>query len=341
MAMIRKTALFLAGLGGLYFLSAFVFSIVGVGDQTLMKIAARNPVAPGGFGFTLQRFQDIGNYQNVDILFLGSSHCYRTFDPRIYARHGLKTFNMGTTGQTPLNTYYLLKRYFPALNPKLVIFDLNYRVIDRDGLECFYDLVQNIPYSSEMMEMALAIRSPHALNLAVSKWMLQMSGLAPQLVQKADEDERYIPGGYVEFTRPLDGEKSHYEARFVGQPPRKSSARTVVPREEQLQAIRKVIRLVKEHHAGIILLTKPEPPYNLRAIANYEEISRTFAEIARQEGVDYFDFNKIPLPLDPYAHFHDREYLNPAGVEIFNPILLEMIYQQVRKPALSLPKGGK
>lgn len=328
--MIRKTALFLALLGGLYFLSAFVFSTVGVGDQTLMKIAARNPVTPGGFGFTLQRFQDIQNYRDLDILFLGSSHCYRTFDTRIYAERGLETFNMGTTGQTPLNTYYLLKRYFAALNPKLVVFDLNYRVIDRDGLECFYDLSQNLSYSPEMMEMALAIGSPHAVNLAVSKWMLHLSGLAPQFTQKPDEDERYIPGGYVEFTRSLAGEESRYEARFVDQKPRKSLARTVVPREEQLQAIRDVIRLVKANGARIVLATKPEPPQNLHAIANYEEISRTFAEIAREEGVVYYDFNKIPLPLDPYAHFHDREYLNPAGVEIFNPVLIEMLYQEVK-----------
>lgn len=326
--MIRKTALFFAVLVVLYVFSAFVFSSLGVGDQTVMKIATRNPVTPGGFGFTLQRFQDVHNYQNVDILFMGSSHCYRTFDPRIYARHGLETFNMGTTGQTPLNTYYLLKHYFPALNPKLVVFDLNYRVIDRDGLECFYDLSQNLPYFPEMMEMALAIGSLHAVNGAISKWMLHKTGMAPRFTQKPDPDERYIPGGYVEFTQYLRGEKPSVKAQFVDQPSRKSRARKVTPREEQLQAIRDVIRLVKANNARIILVTKPEPPENLRVIANYEEISRTFAEIAREEGVPYFDFNKIPLPLDSYAHFHDREYLNPAGVEIFNPALIRMIYRQ-------------
>ena len=63
------------------------------------------------------RFNEVRLYENLDILFIGSSHAYRTFDPRFFNSMGLRTFNLGSTAQTPLNTYYLLKIYAKSLNP--------------------------------------------------------------------------------------------------------------------------------------------------------------------------------------------------------------------------------
>ena len=48
-------------------------------------------------GFLNSRIKDIRNYHNVDVLFLGSSHCYRTFDTRFYRSHGISCFNLGSS----------------------------------------------------------------------------------------------------------------------------------------------------------------------------------------------------------------------------------------------------
>ena len=48
-------------------------------------------------------FQEVRRHEDVDIVFVGSSHAYRSFDPRFFAREGLTTFNIGTRAQTPLN----------------------------------------------------------------------------------------------------------------------------------------------------------------------------------------------------------------------------------------------
>lgn len=328
MKLILKSLQFLIILLVLYLAVVFAFSRIGSGASTIMKIATRNPVTPGGFGFTLQRFQDIENYRDVDIVFLGSSHCYRTFDTRIYEEYGLKTFNMGTTGQSPMNTYYLLKRYFDQINPKLVIFDINYRVIDRDGLECFYDLAQNMDYFPEMMEMAFAIKSFHAINGAVSKWMLDITGTAPKFKQKERKQDFYVSGGYVEFKPDTVSAAKSYETKPVSQNAPKRKPRTVVPLKEQMDYIAKVVQYVKSRNARIVLVTKPEPAENLKAIANYEEVSRQIADLAARINVPYFDFNHISLPLNTREHFYDKEYLSPAGVQIFNPALIEMLHER-------------
>ncbi|MCA9161256.1 MAG: hypothetical protein KDA72_23160, partial [Planctomycetales bacterium] len=49
---------------------------VKFGDNTLLGVSSRSPVRPGGMGYSLQRFRDIENYHDVDVVFLGSSHCY-------------------------------------------------------------------------------------------------------------------------------------------------------------------------------------------------------------------------------------------------------------------------
>ncbi len=325
---ILRSIQFVLILSALYFVAVYVFSTIGSGATTIMKIATRNHVTPGGRGFALQRYRDIENYRDVDMVFLGSSHCYRTYDTRIYEKFGYKTFNMGTTGQTPLNSYYLLKGYFDQLHPKLVIFDINYRVINRDGLECFYDLSQNIDYFPEMLDMAFAIKNFHAINGAVSKWLLDITDTAPEFHQKKCKEDFYVPGGYVEFKKGAIVKKASFEAEAVRSKTIKRKSKIIAPRKEQLDYITKTIQFVKSKNAQIILITKPEPASNLEVIVNYNNFSRQITQLAARNNVQYVDFNFIPLPVELHKQFYDKEYLNSQGVEIFNPILIRLLYER-------------
>ena len=281
-----------------------------------MKIATRNPVSPGGFGYALERFREVESYQNVDFVFLGSSHAYRTYDVRIYEEGGYSAFNLGSTGQTPLNSYFLMERYWDRLRPKVVVLDLVYRVIDRDGLECFYDLASNLSYSNEFVQMAIDINSSYAINASLGMWTSSLLGKdAPQGKQEKQDNERYIPGGYVEF------EVWDNDSSGTG----KINPITVQPMEEQLEYIRKIIDFVREKGSKVVLVTKPEPRENLIVCENYHEVSEQFTRIAEKAGEQFWDFNKIIEPLDWHKHFHDREYLSKPGVEIFNGILLEKL----------------
>ena len=82
---------------------------------------------PGGDSFL--RFRELPAYNNVDVLFMGSSHTFRSFDPRLFSRHKLTSFNMGSRAQTPLNSYYLLRKHIAHLNPRLIIFETYYETL--------------------------------------------------------------------------------------------------------------------------------------------------------------------------------------------------------------------
>ena len=106
----------------------------------------------GSPGFTYSRIREIKSYGKVDILVVGSSHAYRGFDPRIFASHNLKMFNLGSSSQSPIETDMLVKKYIDYLNPKIVIYEVYPDVFRNDGVESSIDLVTNDKIDSEYIE---------------------------------------------------------------------------------------------------------------------------------------------------------------------------------------------
>ena len=64
-----------------------------------------------GVGRINLRVNDILQYDTLDILFLGSSHTFMSFDPRIFKENGFHSFNFGSLAQSPIQTEYLYNRY--------------------------------------------------------------------------------------------------------------------------------------------------------------------------------------------------------------------------------------
>ena len=81
----------------------------------------------GTFGHTFSRLGEAKHTTNVDVLFLGSSTAYRGFDTEFFREQGLKTFNLGSSSQTPTQPHLLLKKYLDGLHPKLVVYEVDER----------------------------------------------------------------------------------------------------------------------------------------------------------------------------------------------------------------------
>src|SRR5438477_3987320 len=108
---LRTGATFVGLLLITYLVVVFCLSIFYVGRSPLLQLVIGNDSAAGGIGHTLQRLREVESVGSVDILFIGSSHAYRGFDPRLFAETGLTSFNLGSKAQSPLNSYFLLKHY--------------------------------------------------------------------------------------------------------------------------------------------------------------------------------------------------------------------------------------
>ena len=89
------------------------------------------------------RMQDARQVENIDVLFIGSSVAYRSFDPAVFSEKGISTFNLGSDMQTPRQTYFLLNRYLEQMNPRLVVWAVTPLTLEVEGLESTLDIIAN------------------------------------------------------------------------------------------------------------------------------------------------------------------------------------------------------
>ena len=219
-------------------------------------------------GDALLRFRQIQDYEEVDVLFVGSSHAFRTFDPRIFRAHGLSSFNMGSRAQTPLNSYYLLEKHIKRLNPKLIVVETYYEVFGRDGLESILELVENLPLDSELWRMAWATRNIRSINAILIRILERGREPVHSLPATLFPQDTYIEGGYLETQ---EGYQGNWKLR-----PHNIDVNT-----RQLDYLERVIRLAKVSGSRVVLVTQPLPLETRGKILNRAEVSRMVAEVAK------------------------------------------------------------
>lgn len=318
--MIKRTGLFFAGLVVFYLLVLFILSnirpLFAISDErfrefNLHQIIARNYYLPGWSGQSLRRFREVEKYKDIDILFIGSSHCSRSFDTRTFSRLGVTSFNMGSDSQSPLNTYYLLKKYFDSLNPKLVILEMYPDILEFDGLEGYYDLLVNLPVTKEIVEMAVAVENPQAINALITRTASSITSPIKEMSQNEIGNEAYIEGGY------LYAEIIHPGDNF-------GPRRDINVSETQVEYVHRIIEFVKKRGAEILLLVAPLPRERRDVMINYDEVSARIAAIAENHDIRYYDFNET-LNLDTRDQFRDYHHMNANGAKVFSYALIDSL----------------
>jgi len=257
-------------------------------------------------GDTRLRFSEIERYHDVDLLFAGSSHCYRSFDPRFFAAHGLTSFNAGSTAQTPLNSYFILRRHLDTLRPRVLVYEAYWGVLATDGVESLIDLCSATDWGSDLVRMALASRSASA----VTGYILDRFDPRPRSAGTLGPGDRYIPGGFVEKDSTWIAEQ-----RFPDRGP-------VEMREQQLTYLRRVLRMASRRGIATVLVVQPVPAEHLDRITNREAILARLRSLAQDEGACFLDLNGS-VRLDDRGDFFDADHLNQRGVVRVNARILE------------------
>ena len=106
--------------------------------------------------------QSLDTINQCSILFIGSSHCYRGFDTRIFDSAGLRSLNLGSTSQTPIQTQMLLDKYLERINPALVIYEVNPIAFSNEGVESSLDFINNTDISVATAIMAFKVKDIRA-----------------------------------------------------------------------------------------------------------------------------------------------------------------------------------
>lgn len=295
----------------LYAVAVGLLTAVEVGGVTLMDRVLLRHVRPGGYGRTLEKLRDVDEVGPVDVVFAGSSHSYRGFDPRIFAEAGLSSYNLGTNSQTPLNSLFLLREHWDDLRPELVVYEIYPTMLATKGLESFHDLAINLPLTRQRVAMALATRDPRSLNtlLAVA-WRRAWRPLDEE--RQADfPGERLVGRGYVARTDTLGR---------LRLPP----VSVLEPDERQFEFLRRIVEEARGRNARVVFVSQPVVSSLPMVVRGQDRIKDRVRQLAREVEVPYLDLQGLEA-LDWRRHFFDPNHLNQAGVQIFNRVLLDSL----------------
>lgn len=261
----------------------------------------------GSYGHLYSRLTEVQNYGKVDILFLGSSHAYRGFDTRIFFDNGYKSFNLGSSAQTPLQTKILLKRYLNSLNPKKVIYEVYPATFVSDGVESSLDLIANDINDFHSLKMAIKINNIKTYNTLIYGYICDLFGFNNFFSEKRVKgNDKYISGGYVEK------KMSYYK-------PSEFKTKEIILRPYQFESFLEIVQILKDRNIELILVYAPISNMNYESYKNthyFDSVMNSYS--------NYYNFNEI-INLNDTLHFYDAHHLNQKGVKIFNKKLIELL----------------
>ena len=265
----------------------------------------------GNYGHLYTRASEAAGYGPVDILFLGSSHAYRTFDTRYFDSLGYRTFNLGSSNQTPVQTYVLLQQYLIRLNPKLVVFEVHPDIMAYDGVEGAVDLLSNVPITPASASMALDYRNLKVINTFCYSLIRQwFCGALDHFEEDSIvEGWAYVPGGFVYIPQ---------EPVFV---PDSIPLQDIQVLPEQVQSLSKCLDLLRHHDIPFILVEVPSSHALSQSYANYGQYTDLMATFG--------PFYQLPLlPTPDSLYFTDPDHLNHRGVQIVCSQVADLIESQ-------------
>lgn len=270
----------------------------------------------GGYGHSLVRFREAADYQEYDLVFIGSSRVYRGFDPRVFERYGLSIFNLGSPAQTSFNTYYLAKKYIDRIHASLFVMEVS-SLADNSPDESSIDLISNLPFSREMFEMGMkTIRGKQirTVNSILAAYLRRIFTPLNKARQRYDPENKYISRGYVETCR----------MRNV-----RDRLNMIGPRQKNIEmsSFREILELFREHKKPLLLILVPLSKKLKENTSNYKEFVEAVRKETRRYGYSFIDFNEKwsfkKMELDDLVDFYDGSHLNQKGVEKFNRFMIE------------------
>lgn len=302
-----------------YFIKLFQFSllafglyVVGIliwGSIPYSYIGSNFLYRQGSYGHLNTRVKEIPEYGEVDILFVGSSRVYRGFDPRIFERQGIKIFVLGSSSQTPMQSFVLLKRHLKDLNPKLVVFDLLPSLFAIKGVEPTLDLLANDRIDQLSLEMALEQNDLMVWNTLIYATIMNAIGKHDDFeepIHKPKDHDTYISGGYVKKDSDFQKEVEICD--------KQKSIKWHEPLELQLKNFEKMISLLESSNNKYVLVNMPIAHYH--CYSNNDILDKYLPE-----SVPYIDFNQI-LEFQDLTDYYDEYHLNEKGVQKLDSFLL-------------------
>ncbi|MDR0272459.1 MAG: DUF1574 domain-containing protein [Clostridiales bacterium] len=289
--------------------------------------ASQNKVA----AWNRQRFEDFYAFERgeIDMIFIGSSHAYCTFDPEIInGRLGISSFQLGMPEQNADGAYFALLEVLNYQNPDVVVMDVLYSALTEDfyfrQADLLFQAMDNtalqtqymfsvVPFSERFKYLIKPIRyQQDFINYAdnfLSSNFKNFFGLLMTVRAAPATAEYYRSLGFV-FCNYVISEEEYNHA--ISNPP---DGRLFPLSSVQLEYLERIVELCRENDIQLIFATAPKLAAMTGYMENYDIVHNEIAAFAAERGIPYLDFNYGGISDGRFeiSDFRDASHLNYSG----------------------------
>lgn len=292
--------------------------------------------------------------ENVDVLFMGASHCYRSFIPSVLdEKFGVNTFNLGSSSQQLDSTLLLLKEAVSKYDIKKVYVDLSYNQAIQT--EYVHDNLQSTYLVTDYMKPSFR---KYSFLLGASKADYYGNSF---LIARRDWQQLF-DAEYVAILMEKKNTKAYkeYEYDYVINDAEEYAGKGYVAAKKQIahggyvttdtfepidtgkvtsdwrEILLDMIDYCKEHNIEITLLSTPVTSFLCESYGNYDEYIEFVDNLIKDTGVRYIDFNLMKEDYwpDTSTNFKDDNHLNQYGAELFSDIFARYINGEIKDDQL-------
>lgn len=274
--------------------------------------------------------------KNIEVLFLGSSHVYRSYDTKISDEIlGVKSYNAGSSSQGMNTSYYLLKEINQYHDLQTVYLDTYYGManIPEDDGQVF-TISDYMRPGKNKIELLL---SSGGIETLVKGYMLFQRNLNLNIVDNIKsnftplsdyssvqyDNEEYRGEGFVYSFEVVNAEDENVYTTYAGGAD--FSQGTPVS-DLYYEYLMKIIQYCADNNIKLVLVNQPMPKKTTDYVKDYNNYVQYIKGIAELNNIEYwnFDLYKEELGLT-MADYKDGGHLNGEGAEKYTEFFCKFI----------------
>ena len=295
-----------------------------------------------------QRFEDFYALPEgwLDMVFLGSSHSFTTFDPNQFEGR-FNAFQLGMPLQTPDSSFFTLLEVYSYQRPDIVVMELYWNVMRNDfeagQIDTFFRVLRSeelrqryieevLPLNERVMYEIEAIRHQAAAFAFANAWIRNFVRDSELFYEEGFVED--LPQG-IEYYRSLGYVYSNLvmtqtEFNRLYRTPARRLNFTIAPRQRHF--LEEMVRLTEYHGSQLVFVTAPISNVSFANILDYDDIHREISSFAEYHGIPYLDFHlrNIELGLFDDDMFRDHGHLNHRGAMVAGEYFMQWLEEVLR-----------
>lgn len=264
---------------------------------------------------------------SIDLLFLGSSHSYKSFDTEIFDESlNTNSFNMAHSSQLLDSSYFILEEVLRSHKPDTVVLEVYFKMMETDHMisqvRYCYDYMEPSEVKKSFWNDVFLLKDKFEYSIKVLryrkhliKWMTNSLNKA---VGQEISNEFYKQKGFVYSNNVVDKNDLKNNNMFSGYAFNGFS-------DIQSGYLEKIIKICEEENITLVLVTAPIPIVSLENVENYEVFNEQMSKIADKNQIQYIDYNYIDSINFKDTMFSDHDHLNYCGVKVIDEHLIDYL----------------